>query len=881
MPIAIYTYSDPYHLPDEPYWEEIKACPYFCVSQTLVNGLKMLYTDDFQQGRVTTVYNLIEEVFPDWESSDIMIKQHAVLDQIMMRGVDETLAPNMQQNLLAAFVFNREEVFQSIRVLCELHVKPEEVVFEKLTTEQRLMIKAYQAIMNSRDFLINAPKSEAEIDDALSQVMRKANPDCDLQSISKDRIVIHGIHQFTPIMLRGIELLSQYKKVILLFNYQKQYSETYQTWIDIYTAFDSQIHFSQTAEFHPELKFAQSYQSNLLADSLGRMINGNMQGITRHDTSEILEFDNMTEFASYVADLYSMAAKSGAKNPLYAMREQIYSADSSVNSILKMYFPEQFGERQFLNYPLGHFFVAIANMWDAQQNKICIDNQSDILECLGAGILPEEEPGELLTIYGKISALFDGCADICEMVTRLKRLQRIRRMQPDSVEIAHISYYQANSKEIERLKKALEELDELSRYFYEDFEDTAHNFREFYKKLRAYIQEQNVDAEKLGDEYADILRRVLERLQEVENIDASASFECLKATMSIYLVQETKPGKGANWIVRDFEQIDGDILRSFNHSDAVTYHFACLTDEDMNAIKRREFPWPLDADFFEVAQEPVDWKYQVYVKSRKEYKNFKKYALLYGLEFNRTGVKLSYVKRDGERDQTLYSLLKILGFKVVPYQVKRVGKQDHTPSEIQISSHGNSSFTEFDYCRYRICKYRFLSESLLEGDTIYKDPFLLGKYLEVLLENKVQSDLAGTTVSEVILVSKLNDAFDEIKRYFPFVRNVNRVDMINNVRNRLTSNKNKTIPRITPDQLRHMKIRELFIHSSLSDSRTHRTNVLADKLSSVPIDTVREKLSAEQLMGMLYSSEVDVWCQYCSNRELCTACYSQGALKEE
>ena len=884
MPIAIYTYSDPYHLPDESYWEEIKSCPYFCASQTLVNGLKALYTNDFQQGRVTTVYNLIEGVFPGWESSDTMIKQHAVLDQIMTRGVDETLESKMQQNLLAAFVFNREEVFQSIRVLCELHVKPDEIVLEKLTTEQRLVLKAYQAIMNSKDFLIKGPNSETEIDDVLNQVMRKANADCNLQSVCKDSIVIHGIHQFTPIMLHGIELLSRYKKVILLFNYQKQYSETYQTWIDIYTAFDSQIHFSQTAEFHPELKFPQSYQSNLLADSLGRMINGNMHGITRQDTSEILEFDNMTEFASYVADLYTMAAKSDVKNPLYAMREQIYSADSSVNNILRMYFPEQFGERQFLNYPLGHFFVAIANMWDAQQNKICIDNQSDILVCLGAGILPEEVPGELMTIYGKTSALFDGCADIYEMVARLKRLQRIRRTQTDSVEVsqmAHISYYQAASKEIEKLKKALEELDELSKYFYEDFEDTAHNFRAFYKKLRAYIQEQNVDAEKLGDEYADILRRVLERLQEVENIDASASFECLKATMSIYLAQETKPGKGANWIVRDFEQIDGDILRSFNHADAVTYHFACLTDEDMNAIKRREFPWPLDAGFFEVAQEPVDWKYQVFVKSRREYKNFKKYALLYGLEFNRTGFKLSYVKRDGERDQTLYSLLKILGFKVVPYQVKRVGKQDHRRSEIQISSRGNSAFTEFDYCRYRICKYRFLSESLLEGDTIYKDTFLLGKYLEVLLENKVQTDLAGTTVSEVILVSKLNDAFDEIKRYFPFVRNVNRVDMVNNIRNRLTSNKNKTIPRITPDRLRYMKIRELFIHSSLSDFRTRRNNVLADKLSSVEIDTICEKLSAEQLTGMQYSPEVDVWCQYCSNRELCTACYSQGVLKEE
>ena len=75
-----------------------------------------------------------------------------------------------------------------------------------------------------------------------------------------------------------------------------------------------------------------------------------------------------------------------------------------------------------------------------------------------------------------------------------------------------------------------------------------------------------------------------------------------------------------------------------------------------------------------MAQEPVDWKYQVYVKSRKEYKNFKRYALLYGLEFNRSGYKLSYVRRDGDKEQTLYSLLKILGFKIIPYKAHRKGE---------------------------------------------------------------------------------------------------------------------------------------------------------------------------------------------------------------
>ena len=886
MSIAIYTYSDPYHLPIEPYWEEIKACPYFCASQTLVNGLKAIYSGDFLQGRVTTVQNLIDAVFPEWESTASIIKQHAVLDQIMMHGVDQTLDPKAQQNLLAAFVFNREEVFNSIRVLFELNVHPEEIIIDKLTPEQKLIVKVYQTILDSKalcDFTVGGTLSEEDVNSALNTAMLHANENCNVGDIIKDRVVIHGIHQFTPIMLRVIEQLSQYKKVILLFNYQFQYAAAYQTWIDIYTAFDSPIHSFSTPEFSPSLEYKQSYQSNLLADSLGRMINGKLQGVKRQDSVEIIEFENVTEFASYVASLYYEAAKTNVQNPLYAMREQIYSADSSVNNILKMYFPEQFGERQFLNYPLGHFFIAIANMWDSQQNKVYIRNFNDIRECFGAGILSEEVPGELSSIYNKVAALFEGCVDIKEMLSRLKKVQRARKslFDPEIAEsVSHISYYDVDSDDIEKLIHALSDLDELSTYFYEDFEATAHNFREFYRKLRAYIQDQAINTDNLGEEYSDILRRVLERLEEAESIDASASFECLKATMSIYLIQESKPGKGANWIVRDFEQIDGDILRSLHRPDAATYHFACLTDEDINAVKRSEFTWPLDADFFEVAQEPVDWKYQVFVKSRKEYKNFKRYALLYGLEFNRSKVRLSYVKRDGDKDQTLYSLLRILGFKVTPYRLQHNGEDVPDASKINVEGVGSGSFNEFDLYRYRICKYRFLNETILEGNTVYKDSFLLGKYLEVWLENKVKAELEGMPISEVILVSKLNDAFDEIKRYFPFVQNMNRMDMINTIRNRLIGGKNKSIPKLNDEQRRSMKIRELFIHQMLSDPKTHRNNVFADRFTPVSADTLSEKLSEEQLTKMLYCKEPDVWCQYCSNRDVCAASYALESIKE-
>ena len=224
------------------------------------------------------------------------------------------------------------------------------------------------------------------------------------------------------------------------------------------------------------------------------------------------------------------------------------------------------------------------------------------------------------------------------MRKRLKTLKKNKKYLTDSDKrecISHISYYAVLKDEIEKLDRALEDLEDIAAHFYEDFENKSHNFREFYRKLKNYLQTDVLGDRELSEEFADILRRVLMRLEEVEYIDASASFECLKSTMSIYLLQETKPGRSANWIVRNFEQIDGDILRSGHEDPNIIYHFACLEDEDVGAVKKAEFPWPLNDDFFEVAQNPVDWKYQVYVKCCNEYKNFKRYALVYGLEFNR------------------------------------------------------------------------------------------------------------------------------------------------------------------------------------------------------------------------------------------------------
>ena len=79
MSIVIYTYHDPYKIDQEPYWDEIKNCPYFCSAQTLVNGLRSHYKEKFDGGRVSTVKILTDSLYVDWASTAWIVKQARII----------------------------------------------------------------------------------------------------------------------------------------------------------------------------------------------------------------------------------------------------------------------------------------------------------------------------------------------------------------------------------------------------------------------------------------------------------------------------------------------------------------------------------------------------------------------------------------------------------------------------------------------------------------------------------------------------------------------------------------------------------------------------------------------------------------------------------
>lgn len=214
MSVIIYTYRDPYKLKEnKELWKEISSCPYFCAAQTLVNGLKVVYGAAFQIGRVTTVKNLTDVLYEKWNGTACAVKQHADIDNIIVNSSDITGISRIElDNVKKSFLFNRDEVFTSIRTMFELKMEPQNIVDKYLTPEQRFIVSVYKKIRASekvKDFCLEQDFTEEQINKAIIKAMTTAKDNSstknEIEVETLDHIVIHGVHQFSPLLLRAIE----------------------------------------------------------------------------------------------------------------------------------------------------------------------------------------------------------------------------------------------------------------------------------------------------------------------------------------------------------------------------------------------------------------------------------------------------------------------------------------------------------------------------------------------------------------------------------------------------------------------------------------------------------------------------------------------------
>ena len=244
MGIKIYTYSNPYKLNKEFYWNDLKDAAYFCSSDVLKRAMTELYHDDFKKNNISTVTSLINNLYDKWESTRSLIEQHTYLDQAIHNVLaNYSNSETVNKNIENALYYNRDDIFESIRILFELKIDVNDIDDNKLNKEQLFLVDLYKHCYEFMYSAIPDSLTEDEINAAIKETLTDPKEGYN-DEIRIDTIVFQGIHQFTPIMLRAIEELSKNHEVIMIFNYQPQYKKIYQTWLNVYSFFNENVNIS-------------------------------------------------------------------------------------------------------------------------------------------------------------------------------------------------------------------------------------------------------------------------------------------------------------------------------------------------------------------------------------------------------------------------------------------------------------------------------------------------------------------------------------------------------------------------------------------------------------------------------------------------------------
>lgn len=951
MSFKIYTYEDPYQLDKTDFWAEVSSLPHFCSARTLVNGLKDIYGDEIK-GLICAFDDFVqhEDIYKSWtDNISLRVQQYSRLTSIYSRLLGNVTIDNQ---FLLALMQNQKHFLEALRLFIELDIPAQSIDGSQGNTEQQLFVEILRSVQNNGIFKFPETPNLSKIKEVLIALAKKEIDDCRGPEREKKRceraaeligkhdftsIVVHGIHQFTPVQLRLLlDLDKQGVNIIFLFNYQKKYSKIYSSWNDIYSCFGVPIqHDTAIAEY--QMPTMQN-PSNALACALGEICE-NRASVNRallsqwrqlYKSIQLREFANITEYAHFVSthvedakhrcyekapvQIRGSMTLSNAK-VLNAMTEQVYTANKDVHTLLRIYHPEFSQDRHFLAYPIGQFFLAIYKLWDYERQAICIDIPA-LKECLSSKIL-NAAPGEvLLRTFYSIEILFENISTYEEFRSEIadKFLNNYRKINSASSgntglrTLSVYNKYKVPEKDILALIKAIEEINEIARYLFDQKSDRRDyiDFGSHFQNLEEFLKQRELSL--ATSKERELINALQLRLSQIrpDKSEFSGTFRDLREGLYYYLKQKETEEPAVDWIVKNFEQIDGDILQSkhqFEQEQAKTYHFGCVSDRDMNMSVNDQLPWPLTNEFIRVAYAPVDLQFQVYYTALGERSNFLRYALFYGLCFNRCDVRISYVKQYGEEETEPYALLSILGFKeptVEPIESPSAS----IPMSINIGQEKTKGikYDAFQMMDMYLCPYKFFLDYVTENSPVVQGNFLYQKQFENLLIEAVwkRIEKQPCTTAAQHLNQFVRDEGEKLKEYFKFWKATEIHDLEHRAYNYLLHeviNKSRgTI--VTAFDHNHMQIRKQFglakyiidiseveiknpyakfdslattswpkkeysLHKLPPQNPQPAQQPLADALRSEARDYVNQTISTDK------TAIPSDWCTYCVHRGMC------------
>ncbi len=905
MSFKILTYKDPYNLRKEKFWNEIRKYPHLCSSTSLVQGMESLYSEDMIS-LICTIDNVVSKHFQPWSNDfEFYIRQYTALSEIIKK-----LSLNKNPGLISAIKSNQNDFLNSIRLIKELGINSKEINSNESLRDEHLMLleilqiieKDGQDVFSIPDISSTSMKStfinivQSFLDERSSESEMNAYKKSKMEFVAKyleendlKKIVVHGLHQFKPLMyLMFKDFSDKGGEVIFLFNYLEKYNNIYETWANIYSILE--IPFTKEDEKNV-VKNQFVNLSRKIAEKFGDFSNGDNVVDTLPELN-IMSFENSLEFSNYIANIYEKGLAESPENPFNSMTEHFFAGRSDLNDILKIYFPEQYRERHFFSYPIGRFFSEIYNLWDDKSKVLKFDFDS-FKEILTSGVLTGKPGLNPMGTYNKLSLYFKGIKTLPDarirlnlLLTNIREIESEKDRKNDYEYLKKYDFHTADSREIENLIEILDDMEVLAEnLFTEDAEDELH-FGNHYKKIDDFL-DNRYESITLQEE-KKLVNALSKKLFHAKELNIKSSFDDLKSSIVYYLKQSGTIEEYGN-LVKSLEHLEGGIWKSKLKNNDFVYHIGMLSDKKLQLTANNVLPWPLSTEFFDSVYTPSGYSYQLYITSLNEYSSFIRYQLFHGWYFNNCQIKLSYVKDTGEDETNKpYYFLELLGAKITKsYQA--VDDEWRNPIDADKEDIGiePSDFSDYnpgklDAQLFKLCPYKFFNEIILDQSEMsgLNNEYLCKLFFyQIHLLYNVWSKVNGISIDiyEKSIDQILEEEIENTKKYFPFLSTTaDYFDIRHKFKKYFQKNcldSNNGVVRLV--DYNFINIKKNFIYNKYVDSNgKNKVSFLGEiEKGRIGIADILETISNYMENDDIFIVNPDEWCAqckcdgYCMSRE--------------
>lgn len=964
MPFKIYTYVDPYRIEQTDFWEEIKYYPHLCASRTLVRGLMSVLPDEEIDTLFCPLDAIVKDrIFANWANNITnRIQQYSELGKLYKAFYNRSGRDgNFGDERYESFTHNKNAMLDSLRLFIELGINADSLDTRRLNMEHKVfayVLKLVEKrdvfrlpIMPDKAGIIKHFQEQASSEMEEKKKLHEKGGRADTVAYKKDlaltermikrmenwdgnNIVVHGVHQFTPLQLRLLTYLDKLGvEVIFLYNYQPEFKEIYSSWDFIYQQFDAPIHHDENIRtYKPALQFPRTGMA--IATNMALLSEEN---VSRNDprliknyelyrNEKVIQFDNISEYAGYVSDLFAEAeVRTKETQPardipfkerpstaavLAHMDDAIYTANKDVDDLLQVYHPEYARNRHFLAYPIGQFFVALYSLWNIEVGEIDIE-YGLLRECVNSGILTGYNTEQLLKTLMNVEPLFSHVDNFSQFETLFSNYQNLYNQVANanqgqiafSLQMMNLyNTYKVPFKEIQDLHNAICEINNSAKDLFGGASTEEQiQFGNHFRQLKNFLDKrQNALAD---EEEKDLISRLLVRLETVQNQldkeDRKGTLDDLRSGLYYFLKQKEEPV--SDWFVRNFEQIDGDVLLSGRQNTPgkeKTYHFACVSDKDMNRTVDELLPWPLSEMFIERAYNPKELPFQVYYASLGERSNFMRYALFYGLYFSQCNTKISFVKRYGDDATDYYEMLRLIGLKAVDNTLLEDKEEYSIITTVAKAKNVTSiKYNQKQMAAMFLCPYRYLMDYVLNPKPILSGAFLMQRFFVNLLIENTWNTVAKQDHNKVAAtIDRLVDQeASRIEKYFPFFISSEIIDLKRQAANYISS---KVLgdgnEKVRPLDKTHMELRKVFgeaeFFEELQDSPVRHNYPEFERLvrikegkksySTHRVPKAEDKELVRCVLDYLNTTgdnfeRAGNWCVFCPNKGVCLSAFEE------